>query len=59
MIPRSILNHQPMRKTLMSEQAEYTYDGFFSYSHLDRVWVWDELSPRTPTPKLTQEGSQG
>jgi hypothetical protein len=43
----------------MSEQAEYTYDGFFSYSHLDRVWVWDELSPRTPTPKLTQEGSQG
>jgi hypothetical protein len=59
MIPRSIPNHQPMRKTLMTEQAEYTYDVFFSYSHVDRAWVWDELLPRTRTRKLTQEGSQG
>jgi hypothetical protein len=43
----------------MTEQAEYTYDVFFSYSHVDRAWVWDELLPRTRTRKLTQEGSQG
>jgi hypothetical protein len=43
----------------MTEQAEYTYDVFISYSHVDRAWVWDELLPRTPTPKLTQEGPQG
>jgi len=30
----------------MSEQAEYTYDVFISYSHVDRAWVWDELLPR-------------
>jgi hypothetical protein len=59
MILRSILNYQPMRKTLMSEQAEYTYDVFFSYSHVARAWVWDELLLRTPTPNLIQEGSQG
>jgi hypothetical protein len=30
----------------MTEQAEYKYDVFISYSHADRVWVWDELLPR-------------
>jgi hypothetical protein len=30
----------------MSEQAEYTYDVFISYSHTDQAWVWDELLPR-------------
>jgi hypothetical protein len=42
----------------MSEQAEYTYDVFISYRHADRAWVWGKLLPRTPTRKLTQEGSQ-
>lgn len=30
----------------MTEQAEYKYDLFISYSHADRAWVWDELLPR-------------
>jgi tetratricopeptide (TPR) repeat protein len=30
----------------MTEQAEYPYDVFISYSHADRAWVWDELLPR-------------
>jgi hypothetical protein len=30
----------------MTEQANYTYDVFISYSHTDRAWVWDELLPR-------------
>ena len=30
----------------MSEQAEFIYDVFISYSHADRAWVWDELLPR-------------
>jgi hypothetical protein len=30
----------------VSEQAEYTYDVFISYSHPDHAWVWDELLPR-------------
>jgi hypothetical protein len=35
-----------MRKALMSEQTEYNYDVFISYSHAGRAWVWDELLPR-------------
>jgi hypothetical protein len=34
------------RIPLMSEQAEYTYDVFISYSHADKAWVWGELLPR-------------
>jgi hypothetical protein len=30
----------------MTKQTEYQYDVFISYSHADRVWVWDELLPR-------------
>jgi len=30
----------------MTEQAEYTYDVFISYSHSDKEWVWGELLPR-------------
>ena len=30
----------------MSEQGDYRYDVFISYSHADRTWVWDELLPR-------------
>lgn len=29
----------------MSEQTEYTYNVFISYSHDDRAWVWNELLP--------------
>jgi len=29
----------------MTEQAEYQYDVFISYSHTDHAWVWDELLP--------------
>lgn len=30
----------------MSNQGNYHYDVFISYSHADRPWVWDELLPR-------------
>jgi hypothetical protein len=30
----------------MTEQAEYQYDVFISYSHADRAWVWEVLLPR-------------
>jgi hypothetical protein len=30
----------------MAGQTEYQYDVFISYSHANRVWVWDELLPR-------------
>jgi len=30
----------------MSDQGNYRYDVFISYSHVDRDWVWDELLPR-------------
>ncbi len=31
----------------MTEQAEYQYDVFISYSHADRKRVWNELLPRS------------
>src|SRR5262245_10804612 len=31
---------------IVSEQGNYTYDVFISYSHHDRMWVTDELLPR-------------
>jgi hypothetical protein len=30
----------------MSEQPQYAYNVFISYSHTDRVWVWEELLPQ-------------
>ncbi|MGE0820983.1 MAG: toll/interleukin-1 receptor domain-containing protein [Candidatus Binatia bacterium] len=30
----------------MSDQSNYRYDVFISYSHVDRDWVWNELLPR-------------
>ena len=30
----------------MSDQGNYRYDVFISYSHTDRAWVWEELLPR-------------
>ena len=30
----------------MSNEGNYRYDVFISYSHIDRTWVWDELLPR-------------
>jgi len=30
----------------MSEQSEYAYDVFVSYSPTDEEWVWDWLVPR-------------
>ena len=30
----------------MTEQSEYQYDVFISYSHTDKEWVWGWLVPR-------------
>jgi len=30
----------------MSDQGNYRYDVFISYSHADRTWVWEKLLPR-------------
>jgi hypothetical protein len=36
----------------VSEQGNYKYDIFISYSHRDRAWVTSELMPRLETAGL-------
>jgi hypothetical protein len=36
----------PAQAIPLSQQTEYQYDVFISYSHADQEWVWNELLPR-------------
>lgn len=36
----------PAQAIPLSQQTEYQYDVFISYSHTDQEWVWSELLPR-------------
>jgi hypothetical protein len=40
------------RRAPMTDQAEYTYDVFISYSHADSKWVRGELLPRLEEARL-------